>query len=117
MSLNQDEIKQISEIQKVYYMPVIIDRLEAHFKEKGIIETFNFLHEVLINSRDDVETLINQRVIDGEIRDASQARKSVVGNAFSRCLVYTFLKAKEAGLVDDRVFITTSTKRKFLKNM
>lgn len=116
MSLTKDEIKNLHKIQQAYYMPVVIDRLEASFKNNGIIATFDFLHDIITNSEDDVNAIINKRVADGIIRDAPQARKSVVGGAFPNCLVYTFLKAKEAGLVNDRVFVTTNTKKQIFSD-
>lgn len=116
MSLTQAEVKQLSRVREAYYMPVIIDRLEAHFKEHGIIETFNFIHDILKSSQEDVDATINQRVMDGLIESADQSRKSVVGNAFSNCLVYTFLRAKEVNLVDDSVFVTTSTRKAMFKD-
>ena len=110
MSLTKDEIKQLEKIQGAYYMPVIINRLENCFKEQGIIQTFDFIHDILVSSRGDVDELINKRFNRGEIRDVSQARRSVVGSAFPNCLVYTFLKAKAVGIVNNRIFVTTSTK-------
>ncbi|BDR28939.1 hypothetical protein [Helicobacter suis] len=51
----------------------------------------------MIESKVAVDALIEERVNDRKIRDSSQARKSIAGNAFSNLIIYTFLKNKAEG--------------------
>lgn len=70
-------------------------------------KVFDNLYSYLVYSKDSVESLIQSRVQKGEIINASQARKSIVGSAFSNLIVWTFLKNKEQGYIKQNIFITS----------
>ena len=102
--LNQSEIKALQEIESKYYMQPILKAISTDLNNKKITlaTCFNHLYEYLVNSKEAVEKLIQARFARGEIRDASQARKSIAGGAFSslinigECLNFliVFLSAK-----------------------
>ncbi len=72
---------------------------------------FNYLHDFLRNSQEKVEKLLKQRKAEGTIKDIPQARKSVVGNAFSYLIIYTFLQNKIYGNLKPQMFITSETSK------
>ncbi|MBU0569201.1 hypothetical protein KKB40_00275 [Patescibacteria group bacterium] len=115
--MTKDEIKKIEKIKKKYYMKPILKRAHKHIDEKGIEETFNYIHEILTGSQTDVEKLLKKRKRDGKINDIPQARKSVVGAAFSNILVYLFLTAKKKGLVRENIFISDNGRNKMFEKM
>lgn len=86
--LNQSEIKALQEIESKYYMQPILKAISTDLNNKKITlaTCFNHLYEYLVNSKEAVEKLIQARVARGEIRDASQARKSIAGGAFSNLI-------------------------------
>lgn len=86
--LNQSEIKALQEIESKYYMQPILKAISTDLNNKKItlVTCFNHLYEYLVNSKEAVEKLIQTRVARGEIRDASQARKSIAGGAFSNLI-------------------------------
>jgi len=115
--MTKEEIKKVELIQDKYYMIPILKRVEQYISEKGLSETFNYIYEILTTSKVDVEKLLVIREKEGEIKDKSQARKSIAGAAFSNILVYLFLKAKEQGLVRDDIYISDNGRNKMFEGM
>jgi type II restriction enzyme len=110
--LNSEEVKLRSSIIDRYYMPPIVKEIDSYIAAHGELEAFNYIHDILRDSQHKVETILQGRKDDGEISDVSQARKSVVGSAFTNCIIYVFLKNKEVGNVRSNIFITNRTKDK-----
>lgn len=108
--LNQDELDNIVGIQGKYYMSPVLRRIDASIEKRGAIETLSYLHEIIVDARNNVIQIIERRKKDGHIKDVSQASKTVVGAIFSNAIVYVFLKAKESGLIRDNIYITTNLK-------
>lgn len=67
---------------------------ESENKNEGWKNVFKKLYEILTCTKEDEDELLEDRKKKGEIRDISQARKPIAGNAFSNLIVYTFLKNK-----------------------
>lgn len=107
--LNKDEVKTLQEIESKYYMQPMIAKINADISTKtlGFQEIFNHLYDYLVDCKDEVETLIQNRIQQGEIRDASQARKSIAGSAFSNLIIWVFLKNKTQGNINQNIFITS----------
>lgn len=107
--LNKDEIKTLQEIESKYYMQPMIVKINVDISTKTLSfqEIFNHLYGYLVDCKDEVETLIQKRIQEGEIKDASQARKSIAGSAFSNLIVWVFLKNKEQGSINQNIFITS----------
>ena len=92
MILSKDESKKIQEIQQKFYMPPVLDRLERAATQHGLQATLDYLYEIIVSSKDDVEAIIQQRLKAGLIKNADQARKTIVGAIFPYCITYIFLK-------------------------
>jgi len=112
-----EEKKELKKIEGLYYMKPILGRLNQKIHKLGLVKTFDYIHEILIKSKDDVEKLLDIRVKNGDIRDKSQARKSIAGAAFSNILKYLFLICKKEGLVKNNIYITSKTKEKIFQDM
>ncbi len=117
-TLNKAEQKEMTEIENTYYMKPILARINDLIKSKkdGIL-ALNKIHDILVNSKPDVEKLLEERKSEGKIKDVNQARKAIVGNAFSKVLVYLFLKNKIYGNIRPDIFITSKKSNFFQKNM
>ncbi|MDO6993166.1 BsaWI family type II restriction enzyme [Brachyspira innocens] len=116
--INKEELKEIQEIESKYYMIPLIKRLSNYAINNNWILAFNYLYNVIVDSKEDVEILIENRIKNNEIKDKSQARKSIAGNAFQSILIYTFLKCKENNLIRDDIFITSKkNKLDFLNDL
>lgn len=107
--LNESELKTLQDIESKYYMQPMLEAIKADLADEKITlqSCFNHLYDYLINSRQNVENLIQARIAKGEIKDASQARKSIAGGAFSSLIVWVFLQNKDKGNVAQNVFITS----------
>ncbi len=110
MSLNQTEVREIQKIEQIYYMKPIIETIKIYFGRVGILDSLDYIHDILRDSQAEVEKLLVERKSRGEINDISQARKSIVGSAFSNCLIYIFLKNKESGFILPNIFVTNKTR-------
>ena len=109
--LSKDEVKFLKELQKTYYMQPITTKVDdwaksAESLKVGWIEVLNHLNEILRSAQNEVEELLDIRIASGEIKDKSQARKSIVGNAFSNLIVYIFIQNKLLGNISERIYIT-----------
>lgn len=106
--LNKIEIKTLREIENKYYMQPMLESIIKDLKNNklNLQEVFNNLYGYLLNSKDAVERLLKERVDRNEIKDISQARKSIAGSAFSNLIIWVFLKNKESKNIDKDIFIT-----------
>jgi type II restriction enzyme len=112
--LNTNELKDLEKIKQTYYMIPILEKLEDYVNQYSLEKSLDYLHNILSESKDDVEILLDQRVKKKEIKDKSQARKSIAGNAFSSLIKYVFLKLKEDHIIKSNIFITSNPKREEL---
>lgn len=115
--LRKDELDMYQSIVDKYYMKPVILKISEAIGEKGILQTFDYLHPIFLSTKESVDVLLEARKAKGEIKDVSQARKSVVGSMFSNCIVYLFLEAKKSGFVNTNIFVTNKTNDLRFKKM
>lgn len=108
MSLNKEELKKLREIEGKVYMLPVLKRIALYQDKYGLQNTLDYLHDIIVSSKDEVEVIIQKRVTDGLIKSADQSRKSIVGSIFPFCIIYIFLKLKENGLVKKNIYITSN---------
>lgn len=110
-NLNTKEQKTLNEIEDTYYMKPIIGVLNQNIDKNNLKTSwksvFDKIYDILRGSKDYVDEELIKRQKNGEIKDINQARKSVVGNAFSNLIVYIFLQNKINENIKDNVFITS----------
>jgi type II restriction enzyme len=109
--LSKDEASFLKELPKIYYMETIKQKVDNWVETSenitiGWIEVLNHLNEILREAQNDVERLLDARIVTGEIKDKSQARKSIVGNAFSNVIIYVFIQNKLVGNIEQGIYIT-----------
>ena len=112
--LTPTEEQLMRRITEKYYMQpainLITTKINDNSKNISIKQKwkniFDELYSILINTKSEVEKLLQERKQQGKIRDISQALKSIAGNAFSNLVIYTFLKNKEIGNIRSDIFIT-----------
>jgi len=112
--LNKKEQKTINSILETYYMQPAINLINEIIANSQNTKNewkniFNKLYEILTSTKEQVDELLEKRKKLGEIRDISQARKSIAGNAFSNLVIYTFLQNKIQENIKQQVFITSKT--------
>lgn len=84
---------------------------ETEAERLGYIKILSNLSEIMRTAQPIVEDYIQQRVTNGIISDASQARKSAAGNIFQQFVAYTLAKNVVLGNIESEVVVTTSTKK------
>lgn len=109
--LKKSELADLLKIENTYYMIPILQILNEYIQKYGLEKSLDYLSIILTSAKDDVEILLDKRLLDGKITDKSQARKSIVGNAFSLLIKYLFLQLKENNLIKSNIFITSSPKK------
>lgn len=111
--LSKEELKDLTSIENLYYMKPILMKLEVLVEQGKVTwkSSFNRIHDVLIDSKDEVRQILISRQKSGKIRDVSQAFKVIAGNAFSNCFIYLFLKNKLEGNIKQNIFITSKKSR------
>jgi len=110
--LSKKEQKAIKSISETYYMQPAISKINDIIENSRDTKNewkniFNQLYEILTTTKETVDGLLEDRKIKGEIRDVSQARKSIAGNAFSSLVIYTFLQNKIYENILPQIFITS----------
>lgn len=112
IKLNLKETKQLEKIENTYYMIPAVKYINTKIhkeknKQNAWNNLFDNLHEILINTKDQIDKLLQQRKKMGDIKDVDQARKNIAGNAFSNLLLYVFLKNKEHNNIRNDIYITS----------
>lgn len=115
--LNKEEQKKLQEIGDKAYMQPVLARIKQYEQQYGLQQVLDYLHDIILASKDDVELLIQQRVTGGFIKDANQSRKSIVGLIFPFCIVYVFLMLKLQGKILSNLYITTNKNNPLLEKM
>jgi len=104
-------IEQIrAEFERRYYFEPIREGLQAAVRSYGHIEALNHLTTIMRDASPALETIIQQRMAQGLIRDAPQARKSIAGNGFQGLVAYSLLLLQDAGMVPSTLAITLKPK-------
>jgi type II restriction enzyme len=111
MPLLKYEKQVLKKIQSTYYMIPILKQLNKYVAKYGLEKSLDYLNTILSSTKDDVEILLDKRVLDGEINDKSQARKSMARNAFSLLIKYLLLTLKENQLIKSNIFVTSNPKK------
>jgi len=83
-------------------------------KRKAIEEVFNHIYEILVEVKDEVEKILEERKNKKIIKDIRQAMKSIAGNTFSNAIIYIFLQNKILRNIKPNIFITS--KKSQVKN-
>lgn len=110
-NLTEYEKKDLEQIQNTYYMEPILRRINERGKNEGWVKVFDGLYDILKESENDVRKLVEKRKGENKIENVDQAIKSIVGNAFSNCLIYLFIKNKQEGNIKPHIFITSKKSR------
>lgn len=94
---------------------IIVDELVDAGVNKDIAQKeaytkiLSHLHDVMREGEAFVESVINERILKKEIKDASQARKSVAGNLFQQFIAYSIAKNILVGNINKNVIVTLSS--------
>ncbi|WP_308254432.1 BsaWI family type II restriction enzyme [Geminocystis sp. GBBB08] len=89
----------------------ILKQLDKYIAKYGLEKSLDYLNTILNSAKDDIEILLDKRILEGEIKDKSQARKSIAGNTFSLLIKYLFITLKENQLIKTNIFITSNPKK------
>jgi len=108
--LTNYEKKILKRVSQSYYMKPILKQIKPILQSNEEPKTkwrniFDNLYNILINSKDAVDKLSEERFKKGKIKDINQARKSIAGNAFSNLLIFTFIINKIWGNIKQDIFI------------
>ncbi|WP_457638732.1 BsaWI family type II restriction enzyme [Persephonella sp.] len=106
--------KEKRKIEQSYYMSPILETYREFKDRHGTIEVFDYLHDIMRNSQDSVEELIRERVIQGEIKDPNQARKTVAGNSFQFLILYALIENIEEGNLPNSLIVLKTKQHKVL---
>lgn len=109
--LTNSELSDLEKIENTYYMIPILIKLKIYQEKYGLIVCLDYLYEILNTAKNDVEILLDERINEGIIKDKAQARKPIVGNAFSLLIKYIILKLKEQKIINSNIFITSNPKK------
>ena len=109
--LNKQEYSLIKNIEKSFYMQATLKRINNFVDsnqniKKAWKEVFNEIYRILVDAKDDVKQILEERKSKGEIRDIPQSMKSIAGNTFSNAIIYVFLNNKIIGNIKPNIFIT-----------
>ena len=107
----ETNIKTILEIENRYYFTPIRKGLEAKAKETGDIKVLDHLTEIMQNATSKVEMLIQDRIKNGIISNADQARKTIAGNGFQGLVVYSLIKLQDKNILNPNLAITLKPKK------
>lgn len=87
---NKDEQKFLSEIKNSFYMQPTIKRInDFMLKQSGLKkawkEVFNQIYSILVDAKDDVEKILEERKRKGEKKDIRQSNEINCWQYFFKC--------------------------------
>jgi len=97
--------------RRKYYFPVLERAYQTCRDAHGLPAAADHITVAMRDSQQAIERLIQQRVTDGAITDASQARKSLAGNGFQTLVLRFLIAMQEDGLIPAEVIFTLKPKR------
>ncbi len=111
--INKKERDILASIEEKYYMlpPLSLIKKEIlknkHNKKLAWQKVLDNLHDFIRNSQNEVEKLLQKRRQQKKIKDIRQARVSIVGNMFSKLIIYIFIQNKICKSIRNDIFITS----------
>ncbi len=111
--LSENEASFLRGLSEIYYMQPIQKKIDAWVKQSGDQQAswkkvLDSLGEILRDTQDDIEKLLDARLESGEISDKSQAHKSIAHNILSNTVIYVFIQNKLFGNISEKMFITSN---------
>lgn len=111
--LSESESTFLKGLSKIYYMQPIQKRIDNWVTKLGNQKVgwktvLDHLSEILMNAQDDVEKILDVRLVSGEISDKSQAHKSIGHNILSNAIIYIFIQNKFFNNIPEKMFITSN---------
>lgn len=111
--LTKDEQKTLNSILDTAYMQKTVELIDEFVENSGkskkvaFKSAFDEIYTILNAAKSYVDVYLAERKAKGEIKDTSQALKSIAGNSFSQAIIYIFLRNKELENIKEDVFITS----------
>ena len=110
--LGDSEASFLRGLSKIYYMQPIQRRIDdwvarSGSQEDSWKEVLDHLSEILRDAQDDVERILDARLVSGEISDKFQVHKSIARNILSNAINYIFIQNKLFGNIPEKIFITS----------
>lgn len=113
--LSKREVKILEDIVSGnYYMKPIIKRINRWVRstpdiKNNWLKVLDKLYDILKDSQNDIEKILDKRVSENKIKDKDQARRSIAGSAFCKSIIYIFLINKVNSNIPDHISITSQT--------
>jgi type II restriction enzyme len=73
--------------------------------QSGWGKVLDCLHDILQISKDDINKILDIRLVSGEISHKKQAVRSISSNLLINTIIYIFIQNKLVGNISERVFI------------
>lgn len=99
-----------AEIQSLTTIKINAGLSDSDAEKEAYKDILNSLSSVLQNGQTNIDAHINNKIQNGQISNADQARKSVAGNLFQQSIAYLLAKNVVLGNITKPVIVTTSVK-------
>ena len=99
-----------AEIQNLERIKISSGMSQSNAEREAYKDILNYLSNVLQNGQTNIDAHINNKIQNGEISNADQARKSVAGNLFQQSIAYLLAKNVILGNITKPIIVTTSVK-------
>ena len=99
-----------AEIQNLQTTKINAGLSQSDAEKEAYKDILNNLSSVLQNGQANIDAHINNKIHNGEISNADQARKSVAGNLFQQSIAYLLAKNVILGNITKPIIVTTSVK-------
>ena len=111
--ITEEEKNRLNTIASKSYMIPAINLLNQFLKQsndtpqEAIEAAYNQIHVFVTQSNAEVQTILQRRKEQGEIKDIKQASKAIVGHVLLYLIEYIFIKNKEFNNIGKEFFITS----------
>ena len=110
LTLSTSESRLLEKLSKNQYMQPIQKRIDDWVEKSGNSQSswkkvLDNLYEISRDSQDEINSILDSRLVSGEISDKVQASRSIAGNIFSSAIIYILIQNKLVGNISEKIFI------------
>ncbi len=111
MNAHPSNIEVVKTLRQRYYFSVLENNFDNYRQQHGVPTVGNYLTSIMREAQSSIESLLEQRVAAGDIRDISQARKSIAGNGFQSLVFLALLEMQKENFIPPQVIFVLKPKQ------
>lgn len=112
--MRRELLDEKQKIENKETMQETLNIMNRYINKHGLIDTFDYLGEIMKDSKDFVENLLQKRKTQNEGYDINQARKTIAGNNFQFLVLYLLILNIQKGNLPPNLIVLKTKQHKIV---